>query len=71
MIVPIWNGKGRIHDPLPWRYRGITLLSEALKLQERILNIRVRDIVEKMRTLINDMAFGFVDLEQAFDTASR
>ena len=44
LIVPIWKGKGDIHDP--GRYRGITLLSQALKLMERILDATVRHIVE-------------------------
>ena len=44
VIVPIWKGKGDIHDP--GRYRGITLLNQALKLMERILDARVRHIVE-------------------------
>ena len=33
-----------MHDP--GRYRGITLLSQALKLMERIMDARVRHIVE-------------------------
>ena len=37
------EGKGDIHDP--GRYRGITLLSQAIKLMERILDARVRHIV--------------------------
>ena len=46
VIVPIWKGKRDIHDP--GRYRGITLLSHALKLMERKLNARVRHIVERI-----------------------
>ena len=42
--MPIWKGKGDIHDP--GRYRGITLMSQALKFMERILDARVRHIVE-------------------------
>ena len=34
VIVPIWKGKGDIHDP--GKYRGITLLSQALKFMENI-----------------------------------
>ena len=44
VILPIWKGKGDIHDP--GRYRGITLLSQALKFMKRILDARVRHIVE-------------------------
>ena len=39
VIVPIWKGKGDIHDP--GRYRGITLLNQALKFMERILGARM------------------------------
>ena len=95
--MPIWKGKGDIHDP--GRYRGITLLSQALKSMERILDARVRHIVEskigenqlgfrkgrgmddglftitqiieKRREFRKDVAFGFVDLEKAFDTVPR
>ena len=38
--MSIWKGKGDIHDP--GRYRSITLLSQALKLMENILDARVR-----------------------------
>ena len=47
-------GKGDIHDP--GRYRGITLLSQALKLMERILDARVRHIVESK---IGENQLGF------------
>ena len=95
VIVLIWKGKGDIHDP--GRYRGITLLSLALKLMEKILDAKVRHIVEskiaenqlgfrkgtddglftirqiteKRREFRKDVAFGFVDLEKAFDTVPR
>ena len=54
VIVPIWKGKGDIHDP--GRYRGITLLSQALKFIERILDARVRHIVESK---IGENQLGF------------
>ena len=44
VILPIWKMKGETHDP--GRYRGITFLSQALKLMERILDARMRHIVE-------------------------
>ena len=97
VIVPIWKGKGDIHDP--GRYIRITLLSQALELTERILDAKVRQIVEskigenqlgfrkgrgmddglftirqiieKRREFRKDVAFGFVDLEKAFDTVPR
>ena len=52
--VPIWKGKGDIHDP--GRYRGITLLSQALNLMERILDARVKHIVE---SIIGENQLGF------------
>ena len=35
LIIPIWKMKGDVHDP--GKYRGITLLSQDLKLLERVL----------------------------------
>ena len=40
MIVPIWKRKGDVHDP--GNYRGITLLSQGLKLLERVLDAMIR-----------------------------
>ena len=40
LIVPIWKRKGNVHDP--GKYRGITLLSQVLKLLERVLDARFR-----------------------------
>ena len=54
VIVLIWKGKGDIHDP--GRYRGITLLSQALKLIEGILDARVRHIMERK---IGENQLGF------------
>ena len=44
LIVPIWKRKGDVHDP--GKYRGITLLSQVLKLLERVLDTRIRGRVE-------------------------
>ena len=44
LIVPIWKRKGDVHDP--GKYRGITLLSQLLKLLERVLDARIRRRVE-------------------------
>ena len=44
LIVPIWKRKGDVHDPV--KYRGITLLSQVLKLLERVLEARIRRRVE-------------------------
>ena len=42
--MPIWKRKGDEHDP--GKYRGITLLSQVLKLLEGVLDARIRRIVE-------------------------
>ena len=44
LIVPMWKRKGGVHDP--GKYRGITLLSQVLKLLERVLAARIRRRVE-------------------------
>ena len=44
LIVPIWKRTGDVHDP--GKYRGITLLSQVLKLLERGLSARIRRRVE-------------------------
>ena len=44
LIVPIWKRKGDVHGP--GKYRGITLLSQVLKLLERVLDARIRRRVE-------------------------
>ena len=44
LIVPVWKRKGDVHDP--GKYRAITLLSCVLKMLERILDGRIRRIVE-------------------------
>ena len=44
LIVPTWKRKDYVHDP--GKYRGITLLSQVLKLMERVLDARIRRRVE-------------------------
>ena len=44
LIVPIWKRKGDVHDP--GKYSGITLLSQVLKLLERVLDAMIRKRVE-------------------------
>ena len=52
-LIPFYKNKG---DPLECRsYRGIKLLEQALKLYERVLEVRIREQVN-----INDMQFGFM-----------
>ena len=44
LIVPIWKRTGDVHDP--GKYRGITLLSQVLKLLERVSDARIMKGVE-------------------------
>ena len=44
LIVPIWKMTEDVHDP--GKYRGITLLSQVLKLLERLLDARIRRRLE-------------------------
>ena len=42
LLVPIWKRKGDVHDP--GKFRGITLLSQVLKLLERGLDAVIRRV---------------------------
>ena len=44
LIVPIWKRKGNVHNLR--KYRGITQLSQELKLLERVLEARIMRRVE-------------------------
>ena len=44
LIVPLWKRKGDVYDP--GKYKSITLLSQVLKLMERVLDARIRRRVE-------------------------
>ena len=44
LIVPIWKKKWDVHEP--GKYRGITLLSQVLKLPERVLDAMIRRRLE-------------------------
>ena len=44
LIIPIWKMKGDVDDP--GKYRGITVLSQVLKLLERELDGRIRKKIE-------------------------
>ena len=44
LIVPIFKRIGDVHDP--GKYRGMTLLSQVLKLLETVLDARIRIRVE-------------------------
>ena len=80
LIVPIWKRKWDVHDP--GRYRGIILLSQVLKLLERVLDARIRRRVEgdfgeehqgfrKGRGTACGMYVLRQNLEKAFDTVPR
>ena len=47
LIVPIWKRKGDMHDP--GKYRGVTLLSQVLKIRFP----RVQRIVVYVKLLYN------------------
>ena len=44
LIVPTWMRKGDVNDP--GKHSGITLLSQVLKLLERVLDAMIRRRVE-------------------------
>ena len=44
LILPIWKSTGDVHDP--GKYRGIKLLSQVLKLLQRVLDATIRRRVE-------------------------
>ena len=44
LIVPIWKRKGDVHDQ--GKYKGISLLSQVLKLLERVLDAMIRRRIE-------------------------
>ena len=44
LIIPIWKMKGDVHDP--GKYRGITLLSQVLKLLERVVDGLIRKKID-------------------------
>jgi len=53
ILVPIYKNKGEAHEC--GNYRGIKLLSHTMKIWERVLNNRIRQIVN-----ISDQQFGFM-----------
>ena len=53
MVLPIYKGKG---DPMECgSYRGIKLLEHAMKVMERIFEVRIRQQID-----MDDMQFGFM-----------
>ena len=53
VVVPIFKGKGDVMDC--GAYRGVKLLEHAMKIVERVLENRIRELV-----MINEMQFGFM-----------
>ena len=53
MIVPIFKGKGDLMSC--GSYRGVKLLEHAMKIVERVLERRIRTLVN-----LNEMQFGFM-----------
>ena len=53
MVVPIYKGKGDVLNC--GSYRGVKLLEHGMKIVERVLEKRIRSIVE-----LNEMQFGFM-----------
>ena len=53
VVVPICKGKGNMMDC--GAYRGVKLLEDAMKIVERVLENRIRELV-----MIDEMQFGFM-----------
>ena len=53
VVVPIFKGKGDVMDC--GAYRGVKLLEHAMKIVERVLENRIRELV-----MIDQMQFGFM-----------
>ena len=53
VVVPIFKGKGDVMDC--GAYRGVKLLEHAMKIVERVLENRIRELV-----MIDEMQFGFM-----------
>ena len=53
VIVPIFKGKGDVMNCES--YRGVKLLEHAMKIVERVLERRIRTLVN-----LNEMQFGFM-----------
>ena len=59
LIVPTWKRKGDVHDP--GKYKGITLLSQVLKLLEGVLDAMI----------MRRVACDFVEEQQGFRKGRR
>ena len=52
-LIPIYKGKGSVMEC--GSYRGVKLLEHGMKVVERVLEKRLREIIK-----IDDMQFGFM-----------
>nr|GEZ17914.1 hypothetical protein [Tanacetum cinerariifolium] len=66
-VIPIYMKKGDAQARS--NYRGIKLLSNTMKLWERV--IERRSLMEKYRERQRDLHMAFLDLEKAYDSVSR
>ena len=53
VMVPIYKGKGDVKNFSA--YRGVKLLEHEMKIIERVLEKRIKELVE-----VDDMHFGFI-----------
>ena len=60
VIVPIFKGKGDVMSC--GSYRGVKLLEHAMKIVERVLERRIRTLVN-----LNEMQFGFMPGKETVD----
>ena len=60
MIVPIFKGKGDVMSC--GSYRGVQLLESAMRIVERVLERRIRILVN-----LNKMQFGFMPVKGTMD----
>ncbi|KAE8661215.1 Detected protein of unknown function [Hibiscus syriacus] len=65
-MIPIYKNKG---DPQCYgNYRGIKLLSHTMKLWERVIEARLRQVTKGKNI---DIHMAFIDLEKAYDSVPR
>ncbi|GJW50259.1 retrovirus-related pol polyprotein LINE-1, partial [Tanacetum coccineum] len=65
-VIPIYKNKGDAQTCS--NYRGIKLLSHAMKLWERVIE---RSIMEKYKERQKDLHLAFLDLEKAYGSVPR
>ena len=60
LMVPIYKGKGDVTSC--GAYRGVKLLEHGMKIVERVLEKRIRALLE-----VDDMQFGFISERETID----